>query len=179
MKHIIFFFIAIISIAAAAPGNQELICKSKASQKIELRILRSNVLGLSAPEVEIIDNDKHYILDTPDEMNSYGTSFRNAALGVIVITATNSAEKSAKITGSFEVVALPSTVKAYDQNGRIKKWNLSDEGKECNDASGKAVFKGLFKGEYKTTLPNGKITRRKFQPQVLDCELNYNSGSAC
>jgi len=109
-----------------------------------------------------------------DEMNQYGETYHDSALGVILVTADNSTEKNTNTEGNFSVMAIPSSVKAVDSDGTPMKWSIQAEKDECNDSNGKAKFQGVFHG----FLNSGK-KNIDLDTQVLDCELDYDSGMAC
>ena len=180
MKQLIASFVLTFAttVAFAYPGGNHLSCKSASNsgskQVIELSLDRSNGAGWYAPVISMTVNGKKMILDTPDEMNQYGETYHDSALGVILVTADNSTEKNTNTEGNFSVMAIPSSVKAVDSDGTPMKWSIQAEKDECNDSNGKAKFQGVFHG----FLNSGK-KNIDLDTQVLDCELDYDSGMAC
>ncbi len=161
----------------AQPGSHKLVCNSAKNsgsvQKIELSLKRANALGLWVPVIEVNVNDKKIEMTTPDDMKSYGTTFHNSPLKVITVTAEVEYDVSAN-TGFFSVVAIPKSVKAFDIENKPAKWSLEKEKDECHDANGRATFQAIIHG-YLHQEKNDVI----IDTQILDCELTYNSGSAC
>lgn len=159
-------------------GSSDLICKSASksgsNQVVEVKLKRSNGSGWFTPVISATVDGKEFVLTTTDEMKSYGSTFHNSPLGVITATANNFEEINATTYGTFSVVAIPRSVQSFDLNGKPVKWNFEAEKDECNDSSGKAKFQGIIRGFLKSG-----TTRINIDTQVLDCELNYNSGMAC
>jgi hypothetical protein len=166
------------SIVMAQPGSHALTCKSAkhsgSHQIIEISLRRSNSVGFAAPSILMKVDGATYKLESPDDMKSYGDTFHNSPLGVIQISANNYDEENAAVRGSYSVVGIPSTVRAFDEEGNPVKWSLKKDLDFCFDSNGKAVFKGVLHGDIYV---NEKLI--SIEPQILDCELIYNSGSAC
>lgn len=166
------------TLAVAHPGGHHLECKSAANsgstQKIEFKLDRSNGTGWFAPDITVTIDGAAHKMTTPDEMKSYGETNHDSPLGVITVSADNSRDKKAAVSGSVSVLAIPATVKAYDTEGNLVQWNIQQEKDECNDSNGKAVFQGIFRGYIIDGKKNINI-----DTQVLDCELTYDSGMAC
>lgn len=166
------------TIAMAHPGGHTLTCKSAknsgSKQVIELSLARSNGTGWWAPKIQVTIDGKEYLLDTPDEMNNYGETFQDAPLGVVTVSADTSANKDAKTYGAFSVVAIPKTVKAFDEEGRPVTWKFEDEKDSCSYSNGKATFQGILRGYIGKDQQDTDI-----DAQIMDCELDYNSGMAC
>lgn len=171
-------FAAVSNIAHAHSGGNKLVCKSAknsgSNQKIEILLSRGNTKGFAAPTIELTVDNHKFELTTPDDNNNYGTTFHNSPLKIITITAEVPYEKNAN-TGDFTVVAIPETVKAFDdQNQPVKKWTLEAEKEGCNDSNGKALFQGYINGYMRADQSDVPL-----DTQILDCELSYNSGMAC
>ncbi|MGZ3694447.1 MAG: hypothetical protein ACXWQO_09700 [Bdellovibrionota bacterium] len=164
--------------AFAHPGSNSLSCRSAAKsgskQKLEVTISRSNALGTFAPVISVTLDGKKYVLTTEDEMKNYGDTFHNAPLGVITVTGSNENEENAQTQGYLSVVGVPSTVKAYSQDGKRVNWTFEGEKDECNDSYGKGIFQGIFHGHLRA-----KEVYINLDAQIMDCELTYNPGSAC
>ncbi|MGZ3694446.1 MAG: hypothetical protein ACXWQO_09695 [Bdellovibrionota bacterium] len=181
MKNVIFALtLALASTTAfASPGSHSLVCKSATNsgskQKVELNLARVNTYGLAAPTISITVDGKKHVLSTDDEMKMYGETFHNSPLGVITVTGTNENEENAAVRGYFSVVAIPSTVKAYDEKGKRVIWTFKGEQGECYDMAGKAKFKGIVHGY----INDGSEPGVELDTQILDCELSYDPGSAC
>ena len=179
MKHLMTTFIfSLISTAAFAhPGGHQLTCKSAknsgSKQAIEFLLKRSNGSGWFAPTVEVTTNGKKMLLATPDENNNYGTTFHNSPLKVITVTVEVPYEKNINY-GILSVVAIPQTVKAFDNQNKPMKWSLESEKDECNDSNGRATFQAIIHGSVRNNDSAVDV-----DTQVLDCELTYNSGMAC
>lgn len=174
--------IALTSTAAFAhPGSNTLTCKSArnsgSKQNVQFELHRMNGPGWVSPEFSVSINGKKYEFKPEDETKSYGDTIHNSPLGVIMVTADNSADEAATISASFNVTAAPSTVKAFDNEGKPVKWTLRSEADECNDSNGKAVFKGVFKGYLLNRQKDSSVLN--LDPQIMDCTLSYNSGMAC
>ncbi len=173
----IFIFTTLLNNAFANPGSHKLACKSAknsgANQRIELSLKRSNGARWSAPIIEMSIENKKFQLTTPDESNNYGTTFHNSPLKVITVTAEVPFDQKAN-TGFFGVVAIPETVKAFDNQNNSVKWSLKAEKEDCYDSNGKALFQGVVHGN--VNIDNTEIN---IDAQVLDCELTYNSGMSC
>lgn len=165
-------------VVLAHPGGHHLVCKSAKSsgskQALEIDLNRSNGVGWYNPEISVKVNGQSMAMTTPDVMNSYGDTFHDSPLGVIIINVDNSQEKNVAVEGYFSVVAIPSTVHALDEDGKPVKWNLKSEKDECSDSNGKATFQGVIHG----SVQSGKSSF-DMDPQILDCELTYDSGMAC
>ena len=166
--------------AFAHPGGHSLTCKtgknSGSKQVVEFTLNRSNGTGWFPPSYSITINGKKSVITTEDEMKTFGETFHNSPLGVITVTATNLEEKDPAVRAYFSVLAIPSTVKSYNSEGKIQTWSFQAEKDDCNDASGKATFRGIFKGFMST---KGSDSSAEVDTQILDCELDYNSGMAC
>jgi hypothetical protein len=175
--------ILISTAAFAVPGSSTLTCKSSAAsgskQKVEFTVSRFNVAGVAPAHFSVTLNGKKTEFTSTDETKMFGQTIRNAPLGVILVTADNGEDESARANGSFTVTAIPSTVKAYDLNGKLVKWSLQAERDECYDSNGSAKFRSIFRGYMGTKANNGDVIYFNFETQILDCELSYNSGSAC
>ena len=168
------------SSALAVPGGSSLTCTSAhgSKQSLIVKLTRANTTGFATPTISVSLNAKLYEFSPTDETKNYGETVHNSPLGVIMVTAEDFDENQA-IRGGFTVTGIPKTVKAFDQDGKAVKWSLKAEANDCNDANGKAKFKGVFRGylNIKSSSPTG--TDLILDPQILDCELDYNSGSAC
>ncbi|MGZ3790122.1 MAG: hypothetical protein ACXVLQ_16420 [Bacteriovorax sp.] len=179
MKNLLAFFIftALSNTAFAHPGGHKLVCQSAkhsgSNQKIEISLSRSNGTGWYAPTIEMSVENKKFKLTTPDDMNNYGTTFHNSPLKVITVTADVPIEKNTN-AGYFSVVAIPGSVKAFDTENKPVKWSLKAEKDECNDTNGRATFQGIIHGYLNVDSSDIYI-----DPQILDCELSYNSGMEC
>jgi hypothetical protein len=166
------------TMALAHPGGHSLVCKSASNsgskQAVVVDLSRSNGTGWYAPTISVEVDGSKFVLTTPDEMKNYGDTFHDSPLGVITVTADNNEEKNAAITGYFSVVAIPSSVKAFDTDGNPVKWDFKAEKDDCNDSNGKAQFQGIFRGN----INSGK-KQISIDTQIMDCELTYDSGMAC
>ena len=166
------------TVTMAHPGGHTLTCTSAknsgSKQVIEVSLARSNRTGWWAPKIQITVDGKQYLLDTPDEMNNYGETINDAPLGVVTVSADTSANKEAKTYGAFSVVAIPNTVKAFDEEGKPVSWKFEDEKDGCSYSNGKATFQGILHGYIGQGQQDIDI-----DTQIMDCELNYNSGMAC
>lgn len=166
------------TVSFALPGSHELTCRSTKNsgtrQPLKISLARANAVGLWAPKVSITVEGKKHTLDTQDDMVSYGGTFHNSPLGVITVTFSNYNDNTNAVFGGFSVVAIPNSVRAYDTQGRPVKWTFTNEKDDCHDAAGRARFHGIFRG---TLNSHGKDV--PLETQVLDCELTYNSGTAC
>ncbi|MBS1968860.1 MAG: hypothetical protein JSU04_01045 [Bdellovibrionales bacterium] len=168
------------SFAFAHPGGHTLTCKSAknsgAKQAIEVSLHRSNGKGWYAPTISVKADGKNYVLDTSDDMDNYGDTFHNSPLGVIHVTANNYNDNTATTFGSFSVVGIPSTVRAFDDQGHAVKYDLKAQKDQdgCYDSNGKARFQGVIEGQLKSNNKDISI-----ETQILDCELVYDSGMAC
>lgn len=166
--------------AFAHPGGHTLTCKSAknsgANQALEISLHRSNGKGWYAPTITVKADGKSYTLDTPDDMDNYGETFHNSPLGVIHVTADNYNDNSATTFGGFSIVGIPSTVRAFDDQGSPVKYDLktNKDQDSCYDTFGKALFQGIIQGHLKSN--NKEIP---FEMQILDCELVYDSGMIC
>ena len=174
----LFIFAIVSHTAFAHPGGNKLVCKSAnnsgSKQKLEVLLTRSNGLGWYEPTIKVNVDGKELQLTTPNAKKNYGTTFHNSPLKVITVTAeVPYADKSN--TGSFTVVAMPESVKAFDNDNHPVKWSWKTEQDECSDANGRATFKGIIRGQ----LSNEDGTSTTIDPQIMDCELSYNSGMAC
>ena len=179
MKHISFFFLlfALSTPAFSHPGSSTLTCKSEVNssskQSLEIFVKRANGLGWGSPTIEVTIDKKLIKLATPDDMNNYGETFHNSPLKVIrasvvvpEIVDTNS--------GMFSVVAIPSSVKSFNKDGKPVKWSLKAEDDECYDVHGSAIFKGIIRGHIKNDDSQVQI-----ETQILDCTLTYKPGMSC
>lgn len=170
------------SMALATPGWSRLTCYSSVNsgskQKLVLSVQRYNAAGLTSPEIKVSVDGKIYKLDTPDDMNLYGETVHNSPLGVIRITADNWRTEHGTL-GFFSVTGIPSTVKAYTTDGKPVQWSLDAEKQECYDENGKATLKGIFRGMLELVPKERRPEMIPLDVQVMDCELEYNSGSAC
>ena len=166
------------TVALAHPGGHKLMCKSTAQsggkQVTEFTLTRSNGINWYAPKFSLKIDGKQFDFASEDESSNYGETFHNTPMGVITVTANNFKEATSVNYGSFSVVAIPNTVKAYDPNGQPVKWNFNDEKDECYDTNGKAKFKAIFKGSLRTDRKDIPV-----DTEYMDCELEYNSGMAC
>jgi hypothetical protein len=179
MKHLLalFVFTTLSTTAFAHPGGHTLVCHSAknsgSKQNFAITLKRSNGTGWFNPTIDVTVANKQIELTTPDEMNNYGTTFHNSPLKVITVTAEVPFEKASN-TGYLSIVAMPDTVKAYDNENKPVKWSLQSEKDECNDSNGRATFQAIVHGNiYEGEAENNVDT------QILDCELTYNSGMAC
>lgn len=179
MKKLSLILAFVSTTAFAHPGSHTLVCKSPKNTKlpITVNIHRANGTGWYEPEMTVTVNDKAYNLTATDLSQDYGETFHNSPLGVIRVTANNYVEADPVVLGSLSVVAIPSTVKAFDYEGKPVKWNLEAEKDECNDTNGKALFKGILHGQVKFT--GNESSEVSLDGEVLDCELKYNSGMSC
>lgn len=163
--------------AFAHPGGHSLVCKSlpNAKRKLELSLARSNGTGWYPPSFSIAVDGKKHEFTTDDEMKTFGSTFHNSPLGVIVVTADNSGDdQDGTRFGYFQVVGIPSTVKAYDPQGKRIKWSPELEKDACVDANGKATFKGMIRVEFREGQDSFEL-----EGEPMNCELTYNSGMAC
>jgi hypothetical protein len=155
----------------AHPGSNNLVCKSAkhsgSRQSIAFELHRSNGTGWFAPTFAVSVDGKEYAFTPPDEMKSYGETIHDYAHGVVVVTAEDF-EAGEMNHGRFSVTAIPKTIKSSSQG----------EG-ECADSAGQAKFKAIFRGQLRSKLSNPKGKRIRLDTQILDCELEYNSGMAC
>lgn len=179
MKLIIFFFLLSVfsTPAFSHPGSSTLTCKSEVNssskQSLEIFVKRANGLGWGSPTIEVTIDKKLIKLATPDDMNNYGETFHNSPLKVIRVSAiVEDSEKSS--SGAFSVVAIPHSVKAFNELGEPIEWSLNAENDDCYDVHGKAVFKGILRGY----IQNSDL-RTDIEAQVLDCTLVYSSGMSC
>lgn len=124
--------------------------------------------------INIVVNGKEILLNTPDEMGDYGSTFHNSPLKVITVTAEAAYEDNAN-GGYFSVIAVPETVKAFDIDNQPVIWSMEAEKDECNDTNGRAEFKGILKGFLHTEDQKDIY----LDTQLMDCELKYNSGMSC
>lgn len=179
MKHIIIFsFLTIISHSVFAhPGSSTLICKSAQAllpkQNVEVFIKRANGTGWGSPIIEVSVSGVKTVLSTPDDMSNYGETFHNSPLKVIRVTAIVPDGEESN-SGIFSVVAMPQSVEAFDREGNPVNWSLKAEDDECYDVSGKSIFKGIIKGQFKK-----EANETQIDSQILDCTLSYNSGMSC
>lgn len=164
--------------AFAHPGSHSFVCKSASNsgsnQMLEVLIKRMNGVGWINPTIEMKLNDQLHTFTTPSEMSNYGETFHNSPLGVI----TSSVEvpfEPETVNGHFRIVAFPKTVKAFDPEGNPVEWKFEDEQDECYDTNGSAKFQAIINGY----INYEKSDFIKIETQVLDCELNYNSGMSC
>lgn len=166
--------------AFAHSGSNSLSCKSAAGakQKIEISLGRSNTDETFGAHYTISLNGQKHEFKDEEELSNLGETIHNSPLGVIMVTANNNRQQNAEKFGSFTVTAIPSTVKAYNAQGKLQRWSMELEKDDCNDANGRARFKGVFKG-YLNEKVNGEYSPIILEPQVMDCELKYNSGMAC
>lgn len=169
--------------AFAHSGSHSLICKSAArsgsNQKLVFTLSRANGTGLVAPSFSVTLNGQKTEIETTDEMQSYGQTFHNSPLGVITVSADNmNGTQPHEIWAT--VTAIPSTVKAFDSNGKPVKWTFEKEKDSCSDSNGKAKFKGILHGTLRTSanVPE-KAKDIELDTQIMDCELIYDSGMAC
>lgn len=173
----LFIFAAVSNIAHAHPGGHRLTCKSAknsgSEQKVEFSLARSNGVGWHAPKIEVSVDNKKLELSTPDDMSNYGTTFHNSPLQVITVTAEVEYDGISN-TGGLSLVAIPKSVKAFDDQNSPVQWTFEAEKDECNDTNGKATFQGILNGY----LYEGK-EHIKVDTQILDCELAYSSGMTC
>ena len=179
MKHLLtLLLLSSFSIPAFAhPGGHKLVCQSSknsgSKQKVELSLTRSNGTGWFAPIIEVTVDNKKIELTTPDDMNNYGSTFHNSPLKVITVNADVTFDTGIN-SGYFSVIAIPATVNAFDIEDKPAVWSLEAEEDECNDSNGRATFQGVLRG-YLYQNEN----QIKLDAQIMDCELTYNSGSAC
>lgn len=171
-------FAVISNNAHAHPGSNTLICKSAknsgSQQNLAITVARANGKGWINPTIALDVNEKNFELTTPDENNNYGETFHNSPLKVITVTVDVPYEETSN-NGQFSIIAIPSTVKAYDkENKPMKKWTLKAEKEGCNDSNGKATFQGYIRGNL--SVENKDI---QIDTQILDCTLEYGSGMAC
>jgi hypothetical protein len=166
------------SAALAHSGSNTLTCKSAAKsgskQVVEFVLHRANSEHSYAPTYSITIDGKKFEFTTDDDMKNYGETYHDSPLGVITVSADNYYETNSVNTGILRVVAMPNTVKAYDSEGKLVKWSMKEEETDCYDRNGKATFKGLFRGFLNSGDKNIPI-----DTQIMDCELEYNSGMAC
>lgn len=158
--------------AFAHPGSHRLSCQSVlnsgAKQKVEVSLVRSNGKGWYAPTIKVTLDKKEVVLNTPDDMDNYGSTFHNSPLKVVTVTA------EVQDSGYFSIIAIPETVKAFDLEGNPVQWSFEAEKDECNDTNGSATFKAIINGYIYQDGADDKI-----ETQVLDCKLTYNSGMTC
>ena len=164
------------STAQAHPGSHTLICKGNktqtAAQDVTFSMKRVNAIGWGAPAFSLQVAGKEIKLDSPDENKFYGDYINDAPIGLIYITAANSAYE--KNNYHVSIKAIPNTVKAVDTNGKAIKWNIKDERDTCYNSNGKATFQGIFSSDVTT---NGQSS--SVQPMLVQCTLDYSSGMAC
>ncbi len=169
--------------AFAHPGSHGLSCKSAAqsgsNQQLVFTLSRSNGTGWAAPSFSVTVNGQKTDIETTDEMQTYGETFHNSPLGVIRVSANNmNGTQPNEIWAT--VTAIPSTVKAFDSEGKPVKWTFEKEKDDCSDSNGKAKFKGIIHGTLRTNANSAeKATDINLDTQIMDCELTYNSGMAC
>ena len=162
--------------AFANPGKSSLVCTSQAGAKeaIKVEIARYTSKGTLAPTVQVTVNGKVYKAVTSINSN-YGETIHAAALGNIFVTAANDrVSKGIQIyTG---VMSIPGTVSAKYVNGEA----ASDKTQfgACTDSYGSANFQGVLDEEGIIIRESGKPDVI-VAPQTLDCELTYDTGSAC
>lgn len=179
MKHSLIFLItfALSTPVLAHLGTSSLVCKSSINsgtkQSLDIFVKRANGIGWGSPIIEVTLNGKKIVLNTPDDLNNYGETFHNSPLGVIRVTVIVP-ESEEVHSGVFSVVALPQTVEAFDQDGKLLEWSLEAENNECYDVHGKASFQGVFRGH----LQSGDL-KTQIDAQVMDCTLTYNPGKSC
>lgn len=178
-----FSLVLATSTAFAHPGGHGLICKSAAKsgskQQLTFTLSRSNGTGWAPASFSVTVNGQKTEINTTDEMKSYGETFHNSPLGVIVISA-NNMEGTMPNEVWATITAVPSTVKAFDSEGKPVKWTFKKEQDECSDANGSAKFKGIIHGTLRTNANQPeKATDINLETQIMDCELTYNSGMAC
>ncbi len=166
--------------AFAHPGSHTLTCSSannKAEQKTTFTLNRSNGTGWFSPSIEVTSQGKTFKLQPEDEAQTYGDTVHDSPLGIIYVTA---GTLEAASRSHFSIKAIPQSVKAFDSAGKPVKWNLQSENDDCNDSNGKAKFKGVFTGFIEAN-KNGTEpgTSLKVDAEIMDCELEYNSGMAC
>lgn len=171
-------FTALSTNAHAHSGSQRLICKSAknsgSKQKLEIFLKRGNTAGYAAPTIKVHVDNKHLVLTTPEDTTNYGRTFHNSPLKVITVTAEVPYEGEGN-TGSFTIVAIPETVKAFDfQSQPATKWSIEDQKEGCFDVGGSAKFQGYIEG----SLYSGK-DHVEVETQILDCTLEYNPGMTC
>jgi hypothetical protein len=111
---------------------------------------------------------------TDDEDKSFGSTTHDAPLGVILVTADNGEDTTATAHGGFTIKAIPRTVKVFDNEGKRVTWRIDDENDECHDTNGKALFRASFRGWL-----NDGTAASTLGAQLLDCELDYDSGMSC
>jgi hypothetical protein len=164
--------------AHAHPGGHTLVCTSKkgAKQSVKVELSRMNGIGWAGPAFSITVDGAEHDFSTEDEMLSFGETVHDAPLGIVHVTADNSEDKTATTWGHFTVTAIPRTVKAYDSDGKRRKWSLADERADpsCYDSNGKATFRALFVGGLGDSSGSTDL-----DAQILDCELAYDSGMSC
>jgi hypothetical protein len=169
--------------AFAHGGSHHVACHSAAEsgskQYVEFSLNRANGVGLVGPAFTVGVNGKRTSFQTDDEMKTFGETTHNSPLGVIMVSATNDDQEGTDTHGRFTLTAIPSTVKAFTADGKRNKWSLKAEQDECNDANGSAKFKAIFRGNMNTKLPGDKYSDTTVEVQILDCEMEYNSGMAC
>lgn len=182
MKTLITAFTMILFYTHAAHahlGGHTLVCKSpKVADKsrVVFTLSRGNAEGYVAPKYSYTKGNKKYEFTTENDMLSFGETIHNSPLGVIRATAYNTSDEQASIKSSFTITAIPATVRAFDENGKPIKWSLElEKNSECYDSNGRANFKAVFSG----WIEEGAEKFEPVEPQILDCELSYNSGMAC
>ena len=168
MKHL-FNKIALVALTLAStaafahPGSNSLKCtsaaKSGSKQVITLAIGRANGTGFAPPSFEVTVNGQKTEIQTSDEMKQYGETLHNSPLGVIAVTANNWDDETARDILTVSVMAIPATVKAFDPNGKPVKWSLKREEDSCNEANGRATFKGVMSGYLKTNVKDDKSSK--------------------
>jgi len=169
--------VAVVPVSASAhPGGHTLTCKSLAGAKpvVALELHRSNGTGWFGPSFTITVDGAAHDFTTADPMLSFGSTTHDAPLGVILVTADNSEDTTATARGGFTVTAIPRTVQAFGADGKRAQWRIDDENDGCHDSRGKARFRAAFRGWLKDGAPETDL-----DAQVLDCELDYDSGMAC
>lgn len=156
--------------AFAHPGTNTLTCTAK-NGVTAFRLHRFNSTGWMAPLMDVTYQGKTYNFRPEDEENTFGETIHDSPMGIIYVTA---GVRDPQYS-NFTVKAIPQTVQAFDMDGNPVKWDLQKANDECSDSNGKAKFQGVFKGymqlDSKTTLD--------MDAQIMDCELEYNSGMAC
>lgn len=183
-KLITILTLSLVSTAALAhTGAHRLTCASAknsgSKQKVEFQLSRANSAGLIAPVYSVTIDGKKTEYTTDDDMKTLGNTINQAPLGVINITATNYIEEEAPVRGEFSITAIPSTVKAYNADGRRVRWSFEGEKDSCNYANGKAKFQGIFHGIMTNKNANGEDISTPADTQIMNCVLEYNSGMAC
>lgn len=168
--------VALLLVSATAdahPGGHHLTCTSEkgAKQSVQLDLSRMNGVGWAGPSFTITVDGTAHEFTTDDEMQSFGSTTHDSPHGVIVVTADNRADTAATEHGGFTVKAIKRSVKAYDVDGkRVRSSAAATDDDGCYDSNGKATFRARFRGW---------IGGDKLDAQILDCELDYDSGMAC